>query len=140
MVQCNSGDEMSSIKKRSRIHNFYHTRKNSYMFRLYVRSHHQAGYETLNKKTIKIHYNTISCPHYCIVFLQFHILQTVILLLSFIYIYSNTMWMSCLKIYYNMCDTDHFNLRNCTAFSVTTVTVQQHGRCYTTSHQTRMQK
>jgi len=23
------------------------------MFRLYVRSHHQAGYENLNKKTIK---------------------------------------------------------------------------------------
>ena len=35
------------------IHNFSHTCKNSYMFRLYVRSHHQAGYENLNKKTIK---------------------------------------------------------------------------------------
>jgi len=49
------------------IHNFTHTCKNSYMLRLYVHSHHHAGYETLNKKTIKIHYNTRSCPYYCMV-------------------------------------------------------------------------
>jgi len=49
------------------IHNFYHTCKNSYMFRPYVRSHQQAGYETSNNKTIKTQYSERSCPHYCIV-------------------------------------------------------------------------
>jgi len=34
----------------------YHTCKNSYMFRLYIFSHHQTGYSTLNKKNYK---NTI---------------------------------------------------------------------------------
>jgi hypothetical protein len=36
------------------IHNLYHAWKSSCMFRLFVCSHHQDGYRTLNKKTIKI--------------------------------------------------------------------------------------
>jgi hypothetical protein len=36
---------------------YYHICKNNYMFCLYICSHHQAGYKTLNKRTIK--YNTI---------------------------------------------------------------------------------
>ena len=43
------------IKKRLGLHsthNFYHTCKNSYMFRLYIYSHHQAGYRNLNTKII----------------------------------------------------------------------------------------
>jgi hypothetical protein len=40
------------------IHNFYHVCKYSSMFRLYICSHHQAGYRTLNKKTTKI--NTLN--------------------------------------------------------------------------------
>ena len=49
----------TSIKKENRIRvrtQFYLTCKNSYMFRLYICSHHQAGYRNLNKKNIK--YNT----------------------------------------------------------------------------------
>jgi hypothetical protein len=51
------------------IHNFSHTCKNSYMFQLCVRSHHQAGYENLNKKTIKKKkkkYKILSPLLYCI--------------------------------------------------------------------------
>jgi len=42
-----------------------HTCKHSYMFRLYICSHHQAEYSTLNKKSIKIPYN-------CIYFIVFY--------------------------------------------------------------------
>jgi len=48
------------VKKRSRITVYtqlYLTCKNSYMLQLYICTHHQAGYRTLNKRTIK--YNTI---------------------------------------------------------------------------------
>ena len=38
-------------------HKLYHIYKSSYMFRLYICSHHQAEYQILNKKTLK--YNTI---------------------------------------------------------------------------------
>jgi len=55
------------------IHNFYHKCNNSYMFWLCTCSHNQAEYRTLNKKTIKIQYNTkdeiMSPLLYCIVFL-----------------------------------------------------------------------
>jgi hypothetical protein len=60
------------IKERSRIAVYtqlYHTCKNSYMFRLYKCSLHQAGYRTANKKIIKISSITFLLSCILIVFL-----------------------------------------------------------------------
>jgi hypothetical protein len=61
------------IKKRSMITFYtqlYLTCENSYMFRLYICSHHQTGYRNLSQKNYKIQYNTtvrdeISSLHQC---------------------------------------------------------------------------